>query len=181
MNDQDRQAYTEWLFSGDPAEEDTTIEAWKAALEYARSGEAVGEVDGTGVAVIWSNKPLNGSKLFTHSQPTQPAEQDPFAYFDLQTREFRLAMPTTIDVPMSIKLEPVALYTHSQPAAVQVNEQLFKALRKTMIALQQTLPYMQVDKDGTGPDCSSVFQALLDAAQALGQDCEVTSEAQRGG
>ncbi len=38
--------------------------------------------------------------------------QEPFAYFDPQTANFKLARPTAINVPTTVKVEPVALFTN---------------------------------------------------------------------
>ena len=41
-----------------------------------REQEPVGEVDGTGMAVIWSNKPLNEAKLYTSPPQRQPLTEE---------------------------------------------------------------------------------------------------------
>lgn len=50
-------------------------------------------------------------KALAAEQPKQEAKQEPVAYFDLQKQVFFWAKPTQIDVPMTIALEPLPLYT----------------------------------------------------------------------
>lgn len=46
-------------------------------------------------------------------------------------------------------------------------ERLRAALSSAMSALQIALPFMQTDKFGSGPDCTPVFQAIIDVSAAL--------------
>jgi hypothetical protein len=67
------------------------------------------------------------------AEPTkQEAKQEPVAYFDLQKQVFYWARPTMIDVPMTVALNPLPLYT-APPAAAPSED--IDALRQELAAV----------------------------------------------
>jgi hypothetical protein len=77
------------------------------------------------------------------------------------THQFR-AIPVNVQrLLLSLGAEP--------PFAAAPREGREELLREAHKALLYALPYLQQDASGNGPDCTPVFQALIDLGAALGE------------
>ena len=84
----------------------------------------------------WENMnppPSTAYRLMIAAAP-QPEQVDsaPRAYYDPQERGFYWAMPTKIDVPITVMVKPIPLYTAPQPDRAAELEAALKVARDTI-------------------------------------------------